>query len=136
MKISVWLYLDLRDISHVSMEMEVNHTTEGAESQTQEVIAAGEDGCMTLGSALKGQGGRGCSLRLTDCFPVFVPEWLGAELRIVGKVEISGEASLDDLKSQVEKESISFLLNVFLKALSSLNFTASSVLFVKCVCVC
>ncbi|XP_012696474.2 ubiquitin carboxyl-terminal hydrolase 40 [Clupea harengus] len=68
MKISVWLYLDLRDISHVSMEMEVNHTTEGAESQTQEVIAA---------------------------------EWLGAELRIVGKVEISGEASLDDLKSQV-----------------------------------
>ncbi|XP_048090976.1 ubiquitin carboxyl-terminal hydrolase 40 [Alosa alosa] len=67
LKISVWRYVDLRE-SPVAMEMEVNHTTERAESQAQDVISA---------------------------------EWLGAELRIVGKIEITEEASLDDLKTQV-----------------------------------
>lgn len=65
--LSVWLYVDLRE-SPVSMEIEVNHTTERAASQTQEVISA---------------------------------DWHGAELRIVGKVEITDEASLEDLKTQV-----------------------------------
>lgn len=43
LKLAVWLYVDLRE-SPVSMEMEVNHTTERAASQAQEVISAGEVG--------------------------------------------------------------------------------------------
>lgn len=42
------------------------------------------------------------------CVRLLFPDWHGAELRIVGKVEITDEATLEDLKTQVEGESTLF----------------------------
>nr|XP_046179575.1 ubiquitin carboxyl-terminal hydrolase 40-like [Oncorhynchus gorbuscha] len=70
LKLSVWLYVEPRADSVVSMETEVNGTAEGStEGQRLEVMIA-------VGRAM-------------------------VELRTVGQVEISEEATLEELKTQV-----------------------------------
>lgn len=82
MKISVWLYLDLKN-------MELNHTGNGPTEQQMDVATADE-----TRSQLFPLGGGNV-----------------AELRSVGQVEISDEATLEDLKTQVEQSSNLLQLN-------------------------
>ncbi|XP_038584441.1 ubiquitin carboxyl-terminal hydrolase 40 isoform X2 [Micropterus salmoides] len=80
LKLSVWLHLDPRNDSAVSMETHFNQTENShTEEQMLEVVTGGE----TLSHSP--------SLRAGNM----------AELRSVGQVEISDEATLEDLKTQV-----------------------------------
>ncbi|XP_051242887.1 ubiquitin carboxyl-terminal hydrolase 40 isoform X2 [Dicentrarchus labrax] len=77
LKISVWLYLHP---SNNSMETDFNHTDNGhTEEQMLEAVTAGE----------------------TESHPPPLCASNMAELRSVGQVEISDEATLEDLKTQV-----------------------------------
>uniref|UniRef100_A0A8C9Y2Z6 Ubiquitin carboxyl-terminal hydrolase n=1 Tax=Sander lucioperca TaxID=283035 RepID=A0A8C9Y2Z6_SANLU len=79
LKLSVWLYLDPRKNSALSMDF--NHTDNGlADEQMLEVVTAGETH------------GHSPPLGASNI----------AELRNAGQVEISDEATLEDLKIQVE----------------------------------
>lgn len=85
LKLSVWLHLDPRNDSAVSMETHFNQTENShTEEQMLEVVTGGE----TLSHSP--------SLRAGNM----------AELRSVGQVEISDEATLEDLKTQVAYEGL------------------------------
>ncbi|KAM3871140.1 ubiquitin carboxyl-terminal hydrolase 40 [Diretmus argenteus] len=79
LKLSVWLYLDPGNNSMVSMETDFNHTDNGfSEGQQLGVMTTGEThGHLPLSGGVM------------------------AELRSVGHVEITDEATLEDLKTQV-----------------------------------
>ncbi|XP_044023180.1 ubiquitin carboxyl-terminal hydrolase 40 isoform X1 [Siniperca chuatsi] len=80
LKLSVWLYLDPRNDSAVSMETDFNQTDNGhTEEQMLEFVTAGET---------RSHSPPLCAGNM-------------AELRSVGQVEISDEATLEDLKTQV-----------------------------------
>ncbi|KAI3367183.1 hypothetical protein L3Q82_008235 [Scortum barcoo] len=80
LKLSVWLYLDPRNNSAVSMETNFDHTDNGhAEEEMPEVVSGGEP---------RGHSPPLCASSV-------------AELTSVGQVQISDEATLEDLKTQV-----------------------------------
>ncbi|XP_029900547.1 ubiquitin carboxyl-terminal hydrolase 40 isoform X2 [Myripristis murdjan] len=80
LKLSVWLYLDPRNNSTVSMETDLNHADNGcSDGQMLEAAAAGDTPCHLLPLS-------GGSM---------------AELRTAGQVELTDEATLEDLKTQV-----------------------------------